>query len=307
GRLALWQGTKVLPRRLDGRVDHRWAAGVMRAARRADMTDPLLWVNDPTGAAVLSVTGWRALYDITDDWLEADRTPAEHDRLVRDEEYLMTHCAEVVVCSTGLVTTKSPIRPVTLIQNAVDTAAYAQRHARPIDLPAGRVALYAGTVHTDRMDLDLLANTARRTGPDVTVTIVGPVPLPDSAVATLRAAGVMMLGAKPAEQVPAYLQHADVLLVPHLTNTFTDSLDPIKLYEYQAADRNVVATPVAGFRDVTDPRVAVVPAAQFAAEVTDAATRPVPTGHGIVAPSWESRVERYSAVLDRLSAAVRAG
>ena len=42
----------------------------------------------------------------------------------------------------------------------------------------------------------------------------------------------------------AYLQHADVLVVPHLVNAFTDSLDPIKLYEYQAVDKPVISTPV---------------------------------------------------------------
>ena len=52
-----------------------------------------------------------------------------------------------------------------------------------------------------------------------------------------------------------YLQHADVLVVPHVVTSFTDSLDPIKLYEYQAVGRPVVSTPVAGFRDADDPRI----------------------------------------------------
>ncbi len=42
----------------------------------------------------------------------------------------------------------------------------------------------------------------------------------------------MLLGARPSADVPAYLQHADVLVVPHIVTPFTDSLDPIKLYEY---------------------------------------------------------------------------
>ena len=38
---------------------------------------------------------------------------------------------------------------------------------------------------------------------------------------------------------------------------FTDSLDPIKLYEYQAVGRPVVSTPVAGFREVAGERIVV--------------------------------------------------
>ena len=64
--------------------------------------------------------------------------------------------------------------------------------------------------------------------------------------------------------MPAYLQHADVLVVPHVVTPFTDSLDPIKLYEYQAAGRPVVSTPVAGFRDAVDELVTVADAAAFA-------------------------------------------
>ena len=99
GRLWSHQPTKWLPRRIDRNVDERAARGVRRTVRTLGFTDPILWVNDPAGASVMALTGWPALYDITDDWLEADRTPAEHQRLVRDEAFLMERCAEVVVCS----------------------------------------------------------------------------------------------------------------------------------------------------------------------------------------------------------------
>ena len=52
----------------------------------------------------------------------------------------------------------------------------------------------------------------------------------------------MLLGPRPRDEVIGYLQHADVLVVPHVVTAFTDSLDPIKLYEYQAVGRPVVST-----------------------------------------------------------------
>ena len=60
----------------------------------------------------------------------------------------------------------------------------------------------------------------------------------------------MLLGPREHTAVPAYLTNADVLVVPHVVTPFTDSLDPIKVYEYLAAARPVVSTPVAGFREV---------------------------------------------------------
>jgi hypothetical protein len=97
--------------------------------------------------------------------------------------------------------------------------------------------------------------------------------------------------------------------VPHVVTPFTDSLDPIKLYEYQAAGRPVVSTPVAGFRDLDDELVTVAAADDFVAAVAgvlDAAGAP---GGGdargadaqrLVSIDWSRRVEQMAAVVDRL-------
>lgn len=266
GRLLLHEPTKWLPRKVDRRVDDRLARSVERAVARAGLRRPVLWVNDPSGAAVVRRTGWPALYDVTDDWLAADRSPAEHARLVADERTLLDRCAAVTVCSTGLVARKGAERDVTLVTNGVDLDRYRGSYARPDDLPAGPVALYVGTVHPDRFDVPLLLATARALGGRASVVLVGPVvDLSPAEHADLARAGVVLLGPRPWTAVPAYLRHADVLLVPHVVDAFTDSLDPIKLYEYRAVERPVVSTPVAGFRD--EPRVRVAAAESFPAAV----------------------------------------
>ena len=312
GRLWLLQPTKWLPRVVDSRVDARLARAVIRAARHLGFRDPVLWVNDPAGAATLRATGWRTLYDITDDWLLADRTPAEHARLVDDEAVLMRRAAEVVVCSPTLAATKSSSRPVRLVPNAVDLAAYQRDSIRPEDLPAGPVALYAGTVHTDRMDLPLLARTGRALAEWATVVCVGPAPLSPADCERLGAAGVVLLGPRPAETIPDYLRHADVLLVPHLVTPFTQSLDPIKRYEYRAAARPVVATPVAGFADSGMPRLTVATSASFPSAVLAALSAarsdvgaPSPGGSlppaDIAVPDWSDRVGQIRDVISRVA------
>lgn len=305
GGLWAFQPTKPLPRRLDPGLDRRLARAVRAAATKVGLRNPVLWINDPGGAAVLQLTGWPALYDITDDWLLAERTPAEHARLVRDEQLLMQRCAEVVVCSQSLVRTKGAVRPVTLVPNAVDVAAYRLPQPRPSDLPEGPVALYLGTIHTDRIDLDLCVVTASAIAGRGRLVLVGPAPLDPADEHRLQAAGVLLLGAKDRTQVPGYLQHADVLVVPHVVTPFTESLDPIKLYEYRAVGRPVVSTPVAGFRDSADALVVAVPAAEFPDAVAThlpAATR-FPEGADAEVPTWEERVAQMGAVIERVSSA----
>lgn len=304
GRAWAYRPTKWLPRRLDAGGDDRRARAVGRVARRLGMADPLLWVNDPDGAAVLRATGWRALYDVTDDWLRAVREPAELDRVRAAEQVLVERCAEVVVCSPALARAKGTSRPVTLLTNAVDVDGYRTPAARPADLPEGDYALYVGTLHPDRLDVEAclrLATHLRATG--ARLVLVGP-PLLDALDLTrLEAAGALVLGARPAALVPAYLQHAGVLVVPHVVDGFTDSLDPIKLYEYLAVGRPVVSTPVAGFRDQPADRVTTASPQSLADAVVRVLAEHRPAGLGEApadVPRWSDRVREMQAVLDRV-------
>lgn len=309
GRAWAYRPTKWLPRRWDAGGDDRRARGVARVARRLGMSAPVLWVNDPGGAAVLRATGWPALYDVTDDWLRAVREPAEHERLRAAEAELMDRCAEVVVCSPALVRAKGADRPVTLLTNAVDVDAYRVPAPRPADLPEGAYALYVGTLHPDRLDVDAclrLATGLRASG--ARLVLVGPPLLDDLDLTRLEAAGALLLGARPAAQVPAYLQHAGVLVVPHVVDDFTDSLDPIKLYEYLAVGRPIVSTPVAGFRDQPADRVTTASPQNLPAAVGRvlAEAGPVPGGPGpgpADVPRWSDRVTEMAAVLSRVRAA----
>jgi glycosyltransferase involved in cell wall biosynthesis len=247
GRLHLHEPTKPWPRRLDPGYADRWTTGVLEAVRRVGLTDPLLWVNDTMGAELLDRVAWPTLYDITDDWLAADRPPAEHARLVRQEGRLLASATTVVACSPRLVETKGADRPVELVPNGVDLAAYTRPAPRPADLPRGPVALYAGTIHPDRIDVELVERTAEALAGTGRVVLLGPVLVGADDERRLERAGVVLLGPRPANAVPAYLVHADLLLVPHVVTAFTESLDPIKRYEYAAARRPVVSTAVPGF------------------------------------------------------------
>ncbi|WP_448006663.1 glycosyltransferase [Agromyces bauzanensis] len=303
GRLFTLRPVKWLPRRVDPGADERLARAIMRAAASVGMRAPVLWINDPSAATLAVRSGWPMLYDVTDDWLTADRSAGERERIAANEARLLASARAVVVCSAELERRKSAERPVVLIPNAVDVTAYRRPAARPADLPAGPVALYLGTAHADRLDVDLCAATARALDATGTLVLVGPNLLSAEQVRRLTDAGVLMLGPRRREDVIGYLQHADVLLVPHVVTDFTDSLDPLKLYEYQAVGRPVVSTPVAGFRDVDDPRITIADGEEFAAAVAaavPAATR-FPDGAEGPVPDWSERVAAMGEVLRRVA------
>lgn len=302
GRLWALQPTKWLPRRLAPRADERLARAVMRAADSLGLRHPLLWINDPGAATLAELSGWPTLYDVTDDWLSADRPESERRRAAANEARLLDLAREVVVCSPELARRKGATRQVELIPNAVDAGAYRRPAPRPADLPDGPVALYLGTLHPDRLDVELCEATARALGTAGTLVLVGPNLLATEHATRLRDAGAQLTGPRPRDAVIGYLQHADVLVVPHVVTDFTDSLDPIKLYEYQAVGRPVVSTPVAGFRDVVDARVSVAEREAFPAAVMDALADSRPFPHGADGPTsdWSERVTAMADVLERI-------
>jgi glycosyltransferase involved in cell wall biosynthesis len=112
----------------------------------------------------------------------------------------------------------------------------------------------------------------------------------------------VLLGSRSPQDLVGYLQHAEVLLVPHIVDAFTESLDPIKLYEYQAVGRPVVSTGVAGFRDANDDRIVIADGDEFGAAVREAITtsQPFPAGADGDVPDWTERVAAMGVVLGRL-------
>lgn len=304
GRLGLFEPSKWMPRLAGPTADALLRRAVHGAAQRHGADDGVVWVNDPGWAHYLRRGRTEALYDVTDDWTAAHRSRRQHHHIVRNEDALLQLCREVVVCSVGLQERIGQRRSVRLIPNAVDVARYRAACERPSDLPPGRTAVYAGTLHEDRLDVALAARTAERLREaGATFVLVGPDALGAAHTARLVASGAQLLGARPFAQVPAYLQHASALVVPHVVDGFTDSLDPLKLYEYRAVGRPIVSTPVAGFRSLNEPGVVAVSPPEFADAVVAAVTADSATRERPEVPDWSERAAAMGEVVDRLLSA----
>lgn len=299
GHHRLWRlrPIKVLPRLAGPFADASLGRQLLGTVRRLGFGRPTLWINDASYAPLADRLGWPTVYDITDDWLLASATPRQRRRLEQREALLMKVANEVTVCSPMLAETRGAARDVVLIPNAVDIEHFRRARSRPAEMPSPPTAVYVGTLHEDRLDVELCLRLAAGL-PYLQVILVGPCSLRAESHSRLsQSPNVHVLGPRPYDAVPAYLQHADVIVVPHLVTPFTESLDPIKAYECLAVETPTVATPVAGFRELS-PEVTVVASDEFVDAVKETLGRPRLQARDRAVPTWQERAARFAEVLE---------
>lgn len=157
--------------------------------------------------------------------------------LARVADVLVGTSSPVVDHLTRLAPWTDPI----LLENGVEF----ERFASPMPAPAEWSAIdrprliYTGAID-DRFDCDLVAALARA-HPAWHFPVIGPA----AAEIARRFAAIPnlhFLGAKPYAELPAFLQHADIALLPLSDQRANQGRSPMKLFEYGAAGLPVVAS-----------------------------------------------------------------
>lgn len=202
---------------------------------------PLIWVYDPQAYLSIERLARRGLvYDCVDNFPAfswADPLTAEWDRK-------LTAQADVVLASSlALYQERSWDKEATyLVSNAADYAHFAKVGSINGEAPqlAGiaRPRLgFIGAIY-EWVDLDLLATVAEAR-PDWQIVLIGP---KQSGLSLPERPNIHWLGSRDYALLPLYLQGLAVMLIPFLRNEITDHTNPIKLWEYLAAGKPVVAT-----------------------------------------------------------------
>ena len=210
-----------------------------------------LWVYTPMELPVTAGLHPRVtVYDCMDELANFKGAPPE---LRAREAELFARAGVVFTGGQRLYEAKAERHPnVHPFASSVDVQHFAQARAGLADpadqagLPGPRLGFYG--VLDERFDIALIAELAARR-PEWQFVLIGPVVKIDAAELP-RAANIHYLGMKHYAQLPEYLSHWDVALLPFARNAATEFISPTKTPEYLAAGVPVVST---GIRDVVRP------------------------------------------------------
>jgi glycosyltransferase involved in cell wall biosynthesis len=187
-----------------------------------------------------------SIYQCIDDMTQEAYT-ARHG--ARMEEAVISQADIAFVTSRNLHRLKKTLNPNTyVLHNAVDISIFEKALERPLPRPkelegvTGKIIGFTGNLNEYRLNYPLFRKIAER-HPDKTLVLVGPLNSDDYKTHGLdQMPNVILTGGKHITELPAFLQHFDVAIIPFLLNKLTASIYPLKINEYLAAGKPVVAT-----------------------------------------------------------------
>ncbi len=188
------------------------------------------------------LTPLATLYDCVD--LHSHFPGFVNPTLVDTMERDLVYASRVVFATaTALKARLSPYHnDVRLIPNAAEvalfrTATTVKLHPLLAEIPEPRVGFVGGLGAW--VDYALIAAMAK-SRPEIQFVLVGPRHADVSPLNHLQ--NVHLLGLQPYQELPRFLQGFAVTLHAFVNNELTRSVNPIKIYEYLAAGREVIAT-----------------------------------------------------------------
>ena len=182
----------------------------------------------------------------------------------------------------------SPRTKYLYLPNAVNTTLFEpmKSYEKPADLVVGnKTLLYFGSLWGDWFDWDKIVYVAEHC--DCTVNLIGGYEGLEERRKTLPR-NIYFLGQKPQSELPAYLAYSDIALLPFINCEIGKYVSPLKIFEYIAMNKPVLATPlddIAGYPNVFTSD----DAKEWARAVTEKWPAVVDTGVFTAENSWYAR------------------
>jgi glycosyltransferase involved in cell wall biosynthesis len=242
-------------------------------------------------------------FDCMDEWQTFPRV----GDFARTEQPLLLREADLLIVTARALENEfraaqfDPLR----IPNGVDFDLF--REATAGDASYKRpVVGYAGAI-ADWFDFDLLEALARAR-PQYSFVVVGAFErerhVSGPAVERLRRfSNIHLLGHKPFAEVPSFLAGFDVCTIPFVVNRVTEATNPVKMYEYLAAGKPTVSTPLAEVSALGPPYAYIgATASEFAGQIDRALAEDSPSKREQRAAfassnSWTDRYKMFDAAI----------
>ena len=188
------------------------------------------------------------LYDIRDEYSFSDTVQP----ISKEEESILRNADVTFICSKKLIERKASLcKEYYFVPNGVDYTLYRDviendklKPLELINIPEPKIG-YVGQIKK-QIDLDLILHIAKKRK-DWSIVLVGPinknhVEIKEKIHKLKNEKNVYFIGSKKPDELPAYIANMDVCLMCYKKNSYTEQIYPLKLHEYLACGKPIIAT-----------------------------------------------------------------
>jgi glycosyltransferase involved in cell wall biosynthesis len=216
----------------------------------------ILWTYNPLTTRLLNLRRFKKVVYHCVDAIEAQ--PGMPTELLKEaEKELVTRADVVFTTSPALAASRGEWNPHThYFSNVADYEHFARAMTDEVDIPPDLAAIpaprlgFVGAISGYKLDFELIRAVAL-SRPEWSVVLIGKVGEGDpwTRIDLLtNLPNVHLLGPRDYQDLPAYLKGIDVAIQPNSLNEYTNSMFPMKFFEYLAAGKPVVSVDLAALR-----------------------------------------------------------
>jgi hypothetical protein len=200
----------------------------------------ILWLSSTKYYYLKDIVNYKKLFYRCSDDISGFKNTCKS--MLNLEENLIKEADTVFITSKDLLSKKCKIRhDLVYLPNGVDLSNFIKDEYKLPDeykRSNNRKCIFVGALH-NWVDIDLIHYCCSKLN-NIDFYMVGPI---NTNLSSLNECNnVHIIGKKNYNEIPDYLYYADVAIIPFKINNLTNSITPVKLYEYMSAGLNVVST-----------------------------------------------------------------
>ncbi len=220
---------------------------VQSAIDYLNMKDTVLLLQNPMAVGLVKSVSYKLLaFDAIDNWLHHPQMNDSYD-LIESNYKLMDEKADVILTVSEALKEIFPTNPnVNWVPNGVDISFFSNGFGDTTQLKKKIVIGYIGKIQ-ERVDFDLIEKCIQSCD-NCTFEICGPIYSQQKRIKELKKkyTNINFTGDIHYNKLPEAMKKMDIAIIPHKIDSFTESMNPLKLYEYLAAGKPVISMAVAG-------------------------------------------------------------
>ena len=268
-----------------------------------NMKGSILLLQNPMAIGVTKTCNCKYfVFDAIDNWIYHPQMPDK--KLIQNNyEYINQNADLIITVSKALLGMFPKNKNLHWIPNGVDVNYF---YSAVKQIPtSNKVVGYVGKIQ-DRVDFDLVEDCLKRFK-NTQFVFLGPIYTQREKVRYLSKYydNVAFKGDIHYSRLPDEMKKFDVAIIPHKVDLFTNSMNPIKLYEYLAAGKPVVTTDVAGTSSISPYVKIAKDSADFIIKLNDLLKEQINSKDVIDSIpdecTWDNRVKNMIELMNKLT------